>query len=40
MTDAADIVDRIGDRRYVSFDIYDTLVIRPYVRPTDLFRHV
>lgn len=25
---------------YVSFDIYDTLILRPYVRPTDLFRHM
>ena len=40
MTDVADVMDRIGDRKYVSFDIYDTLVIRPYVIPTDLFRHV
>ncbi|MBO4357416.1 MAG: HAD-IA family hydrolase, partial [Candidatus Methanomethylophilaceae archaeon] len=33
------IIDIVGDRPYVSFDIYDTLVIRPYVLPTDLFRH-
>ena len=33
------IIDIIGDRPCVSFDIYDTLVIRPYVLPTDLFRH-
>ena len=28
------------DFEYVSFDVYDTLVTRPYVRPTDLFMHV
>lgn len=26
--------------RVVSFDIFDTLIVRPYARPTDLFRHI
>ncbi len=25
---------------YVSFDAFDTLVLRPFIRPTDLFRHM
>ena len=24
----------------VSFDIFDTLLIRPYEKPTDLFKHI
>ena len=27
-------------RTHVSFDIFDTLVLRPYVKPTDLFYHL
>ena len=38
--DISDIERKIGDTRCVSFDIFDTLIIRPYVRPTDLFRHI
>lgn len=30
----------IGDAKVVSFDIFDTLLSRPYIRPTDLFLHV
>ena len=40
MMDISDIERKIGDTRCVSFDIFDTLIIRPYVRPTDLFRHI
>ena len=39
MFSADDVEEMIGDREYVSFDIYDTLLIRPYVKPADLFRH-
>ena len=24
----------------ISFDIFDTLLLRPYVKPTDLFEHL
>lgn len=24
----------------ISFDIFDTLLLRPYIRPTDLFLHL
>lgn len=40
MKSTSDIEKMIRNREYVSFDIYDTLVIRPYVLPTDLFRHL
>ena len=40
MTDAAEIEKAVGDTPFVSFDIFDTLIIRPYVLPTDLFRHM
>ncbi len=30
----------IGDAKVVSFDIFDTLLSRPYMQPADLFRHV
>lgn len=30
----------IGDAKVVSFDIFDTLLARPYTRPTDLFVHM
>ena len=26
--------------KYISFDIYDTLLLRPYVKPRDLFKHI
>ena len=31
---------RIDNSKIVSFDIFDTLLVRPYVRPTDLFVHM
>ena len=34
------ILKKIEGFRYVSFDVFDTLLIRPYVRPTDLFHHM
>ena len=30
----------IKEAKVVSFDIFDTLLVRPYVRPTDLFLHM
>lgn len=30
----------IGDAKVVSFDIFDTLLTRPYIKPTDLFLHI
>ena len=30
----------IGGAEAVSFDVYDTLVARPFVWPTDLFGHM
>lgn len=35
-----EIMGLADDVEYVSFDVFDTLIIRPYVRPTDLFRHM
>lgn len=32
--------NKIDSAKVVSFDIFDTLLIRPYVSPTDLFRHL
>lgn len=32
--------DMIGDKEVVSFDIFDTLLSRPYAKPTDLFKHL
>ena len=34
------VMDAITDCEIISFDIFDTLVIRPYVNPTDLFMHM
>lgn len=31
---------KINQASVVSFDIFDTLLLRPYVYPTDLFRHI
>lgn len=31
---------KINHASVVSFDIFDTLLLRPYVYPTDLFRHI
>lgn len=38
--DADLLMKRIREYEYVSFDVFDTLLLRPYVRPTDLFRHM
>lgn len=32
--------DIIGDANVISFDIFDTLLDRPYINPTDLFLHI
>lgn len=34
------IKKQINKAKVVSFDIFDTLLVRPYVRPTDLFEHM
>lgn len=34
------IIKKIEEYEYVSFDVFDTLLLRPYVKPTDLFRHM
>lgn len=34
------ILSKVKGYKYVSFDVYDTLIVRPYVRPKDLFRHI
>ena len=36
----ADIVEAVRGFEYVSLDVYDTLLVRPYVRPKDVFRHI
>ena len=38
--DAKWILSEVKGYKYISFDIYDTLLIRPYVRPKDLFLHI
>jgi FMN phosphatase YigB (HAD superfamily) len=35
-----DIIKLIENSKVVSFDVFDTLLIRPYVVPTDLFKHM
>ena len=37
-----DLKNTIKNKKYkvVSFDIFDTLLLRPYVKPTDLFLHI
>lgn len=35
-----DILKAIEKYDFVSFDIFDTLLVRPYVNPTDLFWHI
>lgn len=35
-----DIIKLIENSKVVSFDVFDTLLIRPYVAPTDLFKHM
>ena len=32
--------DLVKDHDIISFDVFDTLLIRPYVKPTDLFVHI
>ena len=34
------ILSEVKGYKYISFDLYDTLLIRPYVKPKDLFRHM
>lgn len=34
------MIEKIEEYEYVSFDVFDTLLLRPYVEPTDLFRHM
>jgi len=34
------IKNAIERHEIISFDIYDTLLVRPYVQPSDLFRHL
>lgn len=35
-----DIRQQIDSHEIISFDIFDTLLLRPYVKPTDLFLHL
>ena len=35
-----DIKQKILKHDVISFDIFDTLILRPYVKPTDLFEHL
>lgn len=30
----------IDDHRYISFDVFDTLLLRPFCRPTDVFAYI
>ncbi len=32
--------EKIDRFDYVSFDVFDTLLLRPYAKPTDLFQHM
>ena len=34
------IKDKIKKHSVISFDIFDTLLLRPYAKPTDLFLHI
>jgi len=38
--DIDSVIEKIEEYEYVSFDVFDTLLLRPYVKPTDLFRHM
>jgi FMN phosphatase YigB (HAD superfamily) len=40
MMDPAEILKEAEKFDVVSFDVFDTLLLRPYVQPTDLFRHI
>jgi len=33
-------ISHINDAKIVSFDVFDTLLLRPYLRPADLFYHL
>jgi len=35
-----EIKDEISTSNLISFDIFDTLILRPYVRPSDMFTHI
>lgn len=35
-----DIWNKIKEYGTVSFDVFDTLLLRPYVKPTDMFQHM
>lgn len=32
--------ETIDDKKYVSFDIFDTLIVRPFVNPVDVFHYI
>ena len=32
--------DKIDSAKIVSFDIFDTLLVRPYINPSDIFKHI
>ncbi|MGF1585749.1 MAG: hypothetical protein ACFCUM_10530 [Bacteroidales bacterium] len=34
------ITGKINDYEIISFDIFDTLIIRPYIKPKDVFQHI
>lgn len=34
------IKELVRDSEIISFDIFDTLLLRPYAKPVDLFRHL
>ena len=34
------IKNQIDSHLVISFDIFDTLLLRPYAKPTDLFLHL
>ena len=40
MTLLNEIKQQIDSHEIISFDIFDTLLLRPYVKPTDLFLHL
>jgi len=35
-----DLKNEINKYNVISFDIFDTLLVRPYVKPTDVFEHL
>ena len=40
MNDIEEMKRMLNEATHVSFDAFDTMLLRPYVRPTDLFRHM